>query len=76
MLRDDQAQQLGVHQPTLATADMGSRQTDPGQDPIIEEDVKSGQEAVMVIAHTKGVRPSAKDQERPRDCPTQTESLA
>ncbi|GAB3141623.1 hypothetical protein GCM10027057_25520 [Marisediminicola antarctica] len=55
---------------------MGSRQPDPRQDPIIEEDVKSGQEAVVVIAHTKGVRPSAKDQERPRDCATQTESLA
>jgi len=61
MLRDDQAQQLGVHQPRFAAADMGSGQADPGQDPIIEEDVQCGQEGVEVIVHTKGLTPSASD---------------
>ena len=56
-----QAQQLGIGKLRFPAADMGSGQTDPGQDPIIEEDVKCGQEGVEVIVHTKGLTPSAND---------------
>lgn len=61
MLCDKQAQQLGVRQLRLAPPDMGSRQADNGQDPVIENDVKCGQEGVEVIVHTKGLTPSAND---------------
>ena len=40
---------------------MGSGQADPGQDPVIEKDVKFGQERVAAIVHTKGLTPSANE---------------
>ena len=61
VLGDDQAQQLGIGKPWFPAADMCSGQADPGQDPIIEEDVKCGQEGVEVIVHTKGLTPSTND---------------
>jgi len=61
MVGNDQAQQLGIGKLRFPAANVGSGQTDPGQDPIIEEDVKCGQEGVEVIVHTKGLAPSATD---------------
>ena len=61
MLGNYQAQQLGIGKQRLPTSDMRSGQADPGQDPIIQEDVKCGQEGVEFIVHTKGLTPSAND---------------
>jgi hypothetical protein len=61
MLRHDQTQQLGIPETGLTASDMSPRHPDPGQDPVIEEDVKCGQEGVEFIVHTKGLTPSAND---------------
>ena len=55
MLRNDQAQQFGTRETGLPAPDMSPRQADPGQDPIIQEDVKCGQEGVEFIVNTKGL---------------------
>lgn len=59
MLRHDQARQLSIREAVFPASDMGSGQADPGEDPIIQEDVKCGQEGVELIVHTSGLTPSA-----------------
>ena len=59
MLRNDEAQQLGIPKTRLPAPGMSPRRADLGQDPIIEEDVKCGQEGVEFVVHTKGLTPSA-----------------
>jgi hypothetical protein len=43
VLGDDQTQQLGIAEQRVPARDMSSGQADPGQDPVIVEDVKCGQ---------------------------------
>lgn len=61
MLRDQQTQQLDIVQRGLATGMVIPGEADRGQDPIIEMDVKCGQEGVQFGIHTQGLTPSACD---------------
>ena len=59
MLRNDQTQQLGIGTLRLPNRDMSLGEADPRQDPIIEEDLKCGQEGVEFVVHTTGLTFSA-----------------
>lgn len=58
MLGHDQTQQLNIVEGGLAAGVTIPRRAESGQDPVIEVDVKCGQEGVEVSFHTQGLTPS------------------
>ena len=66
MLGDDQADQLNIVENGFAARVMIPRKAERGQDPIIEMNVKCGQEGAQICLHTQGLTPSTFDQQPPR----------
>ena len=61
VLGDDQTQQLDIIELRFATGMMIPRKAERGQDPVVEMDVKCGQEGVEVSFHTQGSTSSVND---------------
>jgi hypothetical protein len=61
MLGHDQAQQFDIVEDGFAARVMIPGKAQRGHDPIVEMDVKCGQEGVEVSFHTQGLTPSVTD---------------
>ena len=61
VLGDDQAEQLNVAENRFAAWVVITRKAERGQYPVVEMDVKCGQEGVEVGFHTQGLTPSVND---------------
>jgi hypothetical protein len=61
VLGDEKAKQLNVVQGWFAARMTIPRKAESGQDPVVEMDVKCGQEGVEVGFRTQGLTPSVND---------------